>query len=148
MRFIITALLLLAQCSAPTKLPGPQTLDNFPATYKGRFTDDYGIMYNISDTVWIQEPGIKYHLLKYDSAGHFFIARNGAANPSEAGLYSRIDVIHFTGMEPWGWGFCLTEYKAKTVEEAIATQAADRANPRKGCNGYPFSRMKRVEEKQ
>ncbi len=109
----------------------------------GNFQDDYGIRYTISDTTWIQHSNIKYHLLKYDSVGEFFIARNAATNPSDPGLYTRIDVIRFTNMEPWYWGFCLTTYNAKTVEEAITKQEADRTNPRKGCGGYPFSRMKR-----
>ncbi len=109
----------------------------------GDFQDDYGIHYTISDTTWIQHSKIKYHLLKYDSSGQYFIARNAATNPSEAGLYTSIDVMTFTNMEPWRWGFCLTTYNAKTIEEAITKQIADRTNPRKGCGGYPFSRMKK-----
>ncbi|HTD94098.1 MAG TPA: hypothetical protein VK644_09810 [Chitinophagaceae bacterium] len=48
-------------------------------------------------------------------------------------------------MAPFEWGFCLTVYNAKS--DSLATQAtpADRNHPRKGCNGYPFSRMKRAE---
>jgi hypothetical protein len=48
-------------------------------------------------------------------------------------------------MAPFLWGFCLTTYDAKTIEEAQTKAKADRANPRKGCNGYPFSRMKRTD---
>jgi len=100
-------------------------------------------MYTINDSVWIQHPGIKYHLLNYNSKGQFFIAKNDTANPGEAGLYTRIDITHFENMEPFLWGFCLTVYNAVTAEEAAATPSGDRNNPKKGCGGYPFSRMKR-----
>jgi hypothetical protein len=138
-------LFVFVQCHTVHKSSVTKSLTNIPATYTGRFTDDYGILYSITDSIWVQEPDIKYYLLKYDSTGQYFIARNAATNPGEGGLYSRIDVIRFNNMEPWQWGFCLTAYKAQTPEEAVNHAAADRANPRKGCNGYPFSRMKRVD---
>lgn len=121
------------------------TISNIPQNIKGNFKDDYDIAYTINDSVWIQHPNVKYHLISYDSKGKYFIAGNDAKNPSEAGLYTRIDITHFENMEPFRWGFCLTKYNAKTIEEAMAAASADRANPRKGCGGYPFSRMKRTE---
>ena len=36
-------------------------------------------------------------------------------------------------------------YNAKTLVEAKTKTIADKQNPRKGCNGWPFSRMKRVD---
>ena len=53
----------------------------------------------------------------------------------------------FSNMEPYFWGFCLTVYDAATEKIAKKTAYVDRKNPKKGCNGYPFSRMKKVEEK-
>ncbi len=139
--FFIGILILFTQCGPAAK--NKQSLSAIPAGFIGNFKDDYDIRYTISDRAFIQHPGIIYHLISYNSSEKYFIARNDDKNPSEAGLYSRIDVMEFKGMEPYTWGFCLTAYKAKTAEEAIATAAADRNNPKKGCGGFPFSRMKR-----
>lgn len=144
-RFIFFVVLscIAVTCTPAKKINGHARLNNVPANFLGKFQDDYGIHYIVSDSNWVQLPNIKYHLLRYDSAGLFFIARNAVTNPGEPGLYTRIDLVRFNSMEPWGWGFCLTTYNAKTVDEAINKQKADKANPKKGCGGYPFSRMKR-----
>ena len=118
--------------------------DSIPAAFKGNFTDDYGIRYRISDTTFEQLPDVKYYILKWDTANRYIITQNSASNPSEKSLYSRIDYMPFTGMEPWHWGFGLTRYDAASAAIAEASPAAGRDNPRKGCNGYPFSRMKRL----
>lgn len=117
-----------------------------PSFAKGTFVDDYGIKYSINDTLWVQHPNIKYHIIKWNVAEQYVIARNGSGHKADENKYTRIDFMTFVGMEPWKWGFCLTAYKAKTDTEAEQTAAADRKNPRKGCNGYPFSRMKEVTE--
>lgn len=145
MNKIIAAFFFLAfaGCTGVKKTTS-SSLKKIPAELLGNFNDDYDISYTINNDVWIQHPGIQYHLISYDSKGEYFIAKNDAGNPSEAGLYTRIDIMHFQGMEPFTWGFCLTAYKAKSIEEAIATASADRNNPKKGCGGYPFSRMKRL----
>ena len=100
-------------------------------------------MYTITNKEWKHGKSIKYHLIQYNKEGNFFIARNDEANPSDQGLYTRIDIVYFSNMHPWRWGYCLTAYKATTMQEAIHAVSADRANPKKGCNGNPFSRMKR-----
>lgn len=144
--FFYLSLLLLAACKSPASLSTGATSYTpvtVPKDVKGDFKDDYGISYTINDSVWIQLPNIKYHLIKYDTAGKYFIAKNDAANPGEAGLYSRIDIMHFTNMEPYLWGFCLTAYDAKTFAAADSVKTSDRTNPRKGCGGFPFSRMQR-----
>ena len=140
----LLVLLLMFTCCTTTSKTSSVPLKNIPAELLGNFNDDYDISYTINNDVWIQHPGIQYHLLSYDSKGEYFIAKNDAGNPSEAGLYTRIDIMHLQGMEPFTWGFCLTAYKAKTIEEAITTASADRSNPKMGCGGYPFSRMKRL----
>jgi hypothetical protein len=138
---LIIVSLFLVHCSAQKK-SNPSIINNIPGDIKGNFKDDYDIAYTINDSCWIQHPNIKYHLISYDTKGQYFIARNDAKNPSEANLYTRIDIMRFQNMEPFRWGFCLTKYDAKTTEEAIAAATADRANPKKGCGNYPFSRMR------
>ena len=111
----------------------------------GNFEDDYGIRYNITDSLWTQQPGIKYHILEWNKKDQWIIAKNDNKNPSEAGLYTRIDYMQFENMQPYLWGFCYIVYNAKTDSAALHAVTADRSNPRKGCNGFPFSRMKKVE---
>lgn len=113
----------------------------------GTFTDDYGISYSINDTLWIQNPKIKYHIIKWNPEKQYLVAKNDQGNKTDANKYTRIDYITFSGMEPYLWGFCLTAYDAETDVIAEQTAAADRQNPKKGCNGYPFSRMKKSEPK-
>jgi hypothetical protein len=133
---------LLSGCNTVAKT-SHQTLTQIPSSLLGNFIDDYGSSYTITDKLWMHGKKAKYHLLQYNKKENYFIAKNDTANPSDAGLYTRIDIMYFKNMEPWYWGYCLTAYKAATIEEAINTAAADRVNPRKGCNGYPFSRMKK-----
>ena len=142
---IVAFWLLVSACHTTTKI-NQQTLKQIPATLLGSFKDDYGSSYTISGKDWIQDKRIKYHLLQYNKTENFIIAKNDEANPSDGGLYTRIEIMYFENMEPWHWGYCLTTYKASTMQEAINTATADRVNPRKGCNGYPFSRMKQIDK--
>ena len=119
--------------------------NTLPEWATGNFEDDYGVRYSINDSVWTQLPKTKYHILKSNKEEQYLIARNGDKNPSEAGLYTRIDYMTFNNMEPFLWGFCLSVYNAKSDSLAETTYQADRQNPIKGCNGFPFSRMKRVK---
>ena len=124
---------------------GKADSENIPTFMKGNFIDDYGIQFTINDSVWTQHPNVKYHIVLWDTAAQYLLARNDLKNPSDTGLFTRIDYTLLSGMEPFNWGFCLTVYKAKSIEEASSAASADRLNPKKGCNGYPFSRMKRVD---
>lgn len=141
---IVAFWLLVSACHTTAKI-SQQTLKQMPSALLGNFKDDYGSSYIITNKEWVQGKSIKYHLLQYNKADNFFIAKNDEANPSDGGLYTRIDIMYFENMKPWHWGYCLTTYKASTMEEAMNTATADRINPRKGCNGYPFSRMKRTD---
>lgn len=113
-----------------------------PGVMRGRFSDDYGNRFEISDTLFAQRPHGRFHLVEWHVPEQYVIARNDAANPSDPGLWTRIDWMRFEGMPPYTWGFCLTAFRAPSREVARATPAPDRAAPRTGCNGYPFSRMK------
>jgi len=115
---------------------------SIPQFLKGKFIDDYGIQYTISDSLWFQQPNAKYHIIRCNEKEGYLIVRNGANNKSNPGMYSRIDYMTFEGMDPWKWGFCLSVYDAKTDSSAEKGYKADKLNPRKGCNGFPFSRMK------
>ena len=145
--FIIGAI-LFTLCNRQTFSQSADTTQSvkeaLPAFLKGTFEDDYEITYTINDTLWIQQPGATYHIIACDTTEQYLLVQNDKANRSGGGLFTRIDYMIFTGMESYRWGFCLTIYDAITLEKAKAAIAADRKNPKTGCMGFPFSRMKRL----
>lgn len=116
-----------------------------PPLLLGRFVDDYGNTFAISPTRFDQEPRGRFHIVEWNPREQFLIARNDSSNVSDAGRWTRIDWLLLPDMAPYTWGFCLTTYRSATREEARATEPPDRRAPRTGCNGYPFSRMRRAE---
>ncbi|TAD87909.1 MAG: hypothetical protein EAY75_05760 [Bacteroidetes bacterium] len=123
----------------------PVTSDTLPAVIKGHFIDDYGIRYHITDSVWMQLPNSKYHIISYNPSQKYILARNDDKNSTDAGLFTRIDVVEFDNMPPFLWGFCLAVYNATSLANAMDGEKTDRTQPKKGCNGFPFSRMKRTK---
>jgi hypothetical protein len=113
-----------------------------PAGLLGSFLDDYGNSFRISAELFEQMPLHRFHVVSWHSRERYLIARNDDANPSDAGKWTRIDWMPLEGMAPYAWAFCLTAYRAATEADARATPPADRAVPRTGCAGYPFSRLK------
>jgi hypothetical protein len=128
-----------------TTSPAPVELPE--GVMRGAFLDDYGNRFEISDTLFAQQPHGRFHIVEWHVRDQFVVARNDDANPSDGGRWTRIDWMRFDGMAPYTWGFCLTAYKAPTREAARATAAADRSTPRTGCNGYPFSRMRPADDR-
>ena len=111
----------------------------------GEFEDDYGIRYSISEKTWQQHPGSIYHIEYWDSDDQYLIAQNDESSSPNPGLWTRIDWTPLDNMAPYKWGFCLTVYDAPSATQAAANIPALRDTPLTGCNGFPFSRMKRVE---
>ena len=145
MKKLIILFLLAFTINQSKAQVSPAPADPAIAMFLGNFKDDYGIKYTVTQALWQQHPRTKFHIIKWDVEKQFILAKNDGANPGEGGLYTRIDYMRLSNMEPWKWGFCLTVYNAKTEAAALTVAAADRENPRKGCNGFPFSRMKVVE---
>ncbi len=115
-----------------------------PSGLLGNFQDDYGIQYAITPSRWQQGTSTAYHIVSWDSASQSVIGTNDDANPSAGGKWTRIDWIQLDDMAPYLWAYCLTVYAAASQEEAEAAEPAQRATPRTGCNGFPFSRMRRI----
>ncbi len=129
----ISATLCVSCSSNPQKVPDYLV---------GSFQDDYNIEYELTEKLFFQKPGTRFHILKWNIDDQYFIARNDSLNSYDPNLYSRIDWMKFEEMQPFEWGFCLTAYKAATPDSAEIVAVPDRNNPKTGCNGYPFSRMK------
>ncbi len=139
---ILPAALMLAAC-ATRGAPLPQ-LDTSRATVIGEFTDDYSGRFSISDTLWFQRPRNRFRIVEWHENEQFLIAQNSPDDPTAPNLWTRIDWTKLDSMPPYTWGFCLTAYRAATREAAREIPAANRATPRTGCNGFPFTRMQRM----
>lgn len=139
-QFIFLFTLFLIACNPPQ----PSLARVAPTDLKGHFQDEYQVQFTITDTLWIQYPSNRYHIVHWDTVQQFAIAQNDGQNPDSPRKWTRIDYMRFSGMAPYLWGFCLTEYSAATYDLAKLTPPPDRVNPRKGCNGFPFSRMKMI----
>lgn len=126
----------LAQSSAGPVAP--------PETLLGDFVDDYGIRYSVQVSEFRQGSQARYHIVEWDAKGQFLVARNDAGNPAEGGLWTRIDWIILDGTNGFEWAFCYAVYDADSAVAAKHAAATERDAPRMGCNGFPFSRMKRV----
>lgn len=124
---------------------GPRRSAAMPSFMMGDFIDDYDGRFSISATEFFQQPGNRYRITAWHPEGQYLIAQNGAGNRSGAGLWTRIDWVKLEGMAPWEWGFCFSAYDAPTAAAAEATMVVNRESPRAGCNGHPFSRMKRLD---
>ncbi len=133
--------LLLAGCAAASRPTGGGA--GAPPLVLGEFRDDYDGGFTISDSVWLQQPRNRFRVVAWHEAQQYLIAHNSSDSPTAPNRWTRIDWMVLDGMPPYTWAFCLTAYQAPTRKDAEATPAADRATPKTGCNGYPFSRMQR-----
>ena len=113
--FIFFAIISLFITCRPLR---DQTTPDLPLWMEGQFIDDYGIRYSVSDTLFMQHPSALYHIIEWNSVEQYLLVKNDAGNPTEKGLYSRIDYMKFTGMKPFAWGFCLMVYNALNIEAA------------------------------
>lgn len=129
-----TALISLACFVAPLASQAPPSL-------LGTWADDYGSRHRVSDTLWQHDGVNRYHIVRWDSAGQFAIARNAADNAEQPNRYTRIDWMPLE-MRPYIWAFCLTIWDAPTADSAARVTTARRDTPRTGCGGFPFTRLK------
>jgi hypothetical protein len=137
---------VLGACRAPRAVAGTATAPASapPAFFVGAFEDDYGERYSVSATEWVQLPRGRYHSVRWNVAEQYLIAQNDSTNRGAPGRWTRIDWLELTGMPPYSWGFCYSAFNAVSTAQAESTMVVHREAPRTGCNGYPFSRMKRV----
>jgi hypothetical protein len=134
------ALVVLAACSPMAPQSPPQGHPD--SLILGRFEDDYGSLFTITRELWTQHPRARYHIVRWRSDAQFIIARNDSSNPSDGGLWTRIDWMALPGLPPYTWAFCMSAYQARSAAAGESTRVARRDTPRSGCNGHPFSRMK------
>jgi hypothetical protein len=132
---------LLIALHIPARLEAPAPV--IPDLLLGRFVDDYGISHLITDTSWTLGGRDRYRIVFSNDSAQYLIAKNDSANTADPGKWSRIDWTRLANMPNYEWAFCLIEYQADSRTEAESNTSADREHPRIGCNGFPFSRMRR-----
>lgn len=119
-----------------------------PQLVLGSFEDDYGIRYSVTDSSWRQLPGPAMSVVEWDSAAQFVIVQNAAADSATDAIlspqFTRIDWRPLRGFPPYTWAYCYTVYDAETLGQARNADPPVRETPRTGCNGFPFSRMQRM----
>ena len=115
-----------------------------PDFITGDFEDDYGITYSISDSVFEMGDHTKIYILDWDLEEQFFVGQNDSSNIYDPLLYSRIDWMKFEQTGEFEWGFCMSAYNETTFDSTKSVESVNREAPKTGCNGYPFSRMRRI----
>jgi hypothetical protein len=135
--FLAAVCVVLACSRRPSSAPAP-------AFAIGEFQDDYGSRHTVTATEWLHHPRSRYHIVRWSPDQHFLIAQNDTANRGAPGKWTRIDWVRLEGMAPYEWAFCLSAYEAPSAAAAEATTIAKPETPRTGCNGFPFTRMKRA----
>ena len=139
------AALLLAACAGERPLEAASPVA-FPPT--GAFVDNYGIRYTIGPYAWTQHGETPHssatvHITDWNVERQVAIGQNDAINPTDAGLWTRIDWIRLDGADGYTWAYCYAVYDATSRVAAITAPPSGRDTPRTGCNGFPFSRMRR-----
>ncbi len=138
---VASTILALVACRSPRTQV--QVGARPPASLLGTFEDDYREPHAITADSWRHGSGTTYLITDWNPESQFLVARNAPDNASERNRWTRIDWVRLEGMPPYDWAFCLSVYDAPTRAAALAAPPANRAAPRTGCNGFPFTRMKR-----
>ncbi len=113
-----------------------------PEALIGEFEDDYGERYSVTQHSWSGPGSATMEIVSWDAENRSLLLRNDPEDASYSGMWTRIDWVELDEMPPFEWAYCFTTYDAESLQEAAVATPADRENPRTGCNGFPFSRMK------
>ena len=118
----------IAILCAPTSVEAQTQAEqlSIPMALLGEFVDDYGIQYVVTEGQWLQGENTRYEIVEWNVEGRFLVARNGAGNQADAGLWTRIDWITLEPGTEFTWAFCYTTYDARSKVEAEATASSDR----------------------
>ncbi len=78
--FILLFFSFIASDHTKQKLVG----DKVPAMFKGNFVDDYGIRYTVNDTLFMQLPRTKYHIIKWNVKDQYIVPVMTIKTPARA----------------------------------------------------------------
>lgn len=122
--------------------------DSLPIFMIGEFEDDYGVQYQVDNQIFRMLPNDKYHILSVNEAEGFLILQNDSLNKFAPSLFTRIDYQKLNNMNPYEWAFCFSSYEEANVKDAINKVNTQKTDLMTGCNGFPFSRMKKVNNSE
>ncbi len=145
---ILVALVLLTLLNISCVTGSKYSHESLPTFLMGEFEDDYGVQYQIDQQVFRLLPNDKFHIISVNKADGFLILQNDSLNTYAPSLFTRIDYQKLKNMEPYEWAFCFSSFKEASVKEAINNVNTKRADLMTGCNGFPFSRMKKSGNSQ
>ncbi|NRB48148.1 MAG: hypothetical protein HRU41_10785 [Saprospiraceae bacterium] len=117
--------------------------ESLPAFLIGEFEDDYGVHYQIDQQVFRLLPNDKFHIKGVNKAEGFLILQNDSLNTYAPSLFTRIDYQKLKNMDPYEWAFCFSSFEEVSVEDATNKVNTQKTDLMTGCNGFPFSRMKK-----
>ncbi|MEK9509302.1 hypothetical protein WI460_13975 [Gemmatimonadota bacterium Y43] len=132
---LLCAALLSAACGGVAERPVSPEL---PGPLVGHFVDDYGEERTVSSRRWTPHRGTALVVERWSVGEQWLLLRH-----PESALWTRVDWVELDDAE-WRWAFCLTSWDQPSAAAALreGTGVADRTNPRVGCNGSPFTRMR------
>lgn len=143
-QIIFCVLICLLGSSCYNKLKKDNSDQAIPPYMQGDFEDDYGIQYKIDQEDLLLLPNDKFHILEVNRVEDFIILQNDSLNKFAPSLFTRIDFFRLEDMNPFEWAFCFSSYNEASRNDARKGKSANKSNLMKGCNGFPFSRMKRI----
>ena len=109
----------------------------------GRYSDSWGGGHIISNTVWDQGGMMgRFNIELFDSENDVIIAQNDKNNEFSAEKWSRFDYL----IDSSKTYFCQTVYDKNTMQKAIDSTAANRADLAAGCNGFGWTELTEIVE--
>jgi len=117
--------------------------DSLPTFLMGEFEDDYGIHYTIDNQVLHLLPDDTFHIKRVNRSEGYLILQNDSLNTFAPSLFTRIDYQKLNNMDPYEWAFCFSSFEEASIEDAINKVNTQKNDLMTGCNGFPFSRMKK-----
>lgn len=136
---LASSVLLNISCATAPK----SNNDSLPTFLIGKFEDDYGVNYQIDQQVFRLLPNDKFHIISVNKAEGFLILQNDSLNTYAPSLFTRIDYQKLEDMKPYEWAFCFSSFKEASIKNATNRVNTQKTDLMTGCNGFPFSRMKK-----
>ena len=130
---------------------GGMTNTQAPLSIIGEYTDPYGTIHEVSNTIWSQIMFVEgmegmegmemisvFKVESYSTEDQYIIAQNSSDNEYSPSLWSRFD-WHMIEDELW---YCQTRYDAASADEALNTAAADSSDiTSEGCGPFPWTAL-------
>jgi hypothetical protein len=131
---VLTGCSLSRQAASPSATP--------PAEILGDFIDDYNTRYRITTDRFL-EGRTTYRIVEWQPTAKYLLAQHTDSTGANAARWSRFDWVLLPDQGMYRWGYCHSAWRAPSLDSARHTLVVNRDDPRRGCNGHPFTRMRR-----